>query len=167
MLFRSNSSTLAWKIPWTEDLCPWNSPGQNTGVSCHFLFQGIFPTQGSNPCLMEHLHWQADSLTLSHLGGWYSKYFKIVSEVRPVASLSEFPSSIHLPLLPEDCSFSPRTGSAPGAGRSRAARVGVLVGRGCSIGPCFCHQSHPQLGIVFALAPSLHSFWSYFSTDLQ
>ena len=32
-----------------------------------------------------------------------------------------------------------------------------------SIRPCFCHQSHPQLGIVFALAPSLHSFWSYFS----
>ena len=29
------------------------------------------------------------------------------------------------------------------------------------------HQSHPQLGIVFALAPSPHSFWSYFSTDLQ
>ena len=28
-------------------------------------------------------------------------------------------------------------------------------------------KSHPQLGIVFALAPSLHSFWSYFSTDLQ
>ena len=24
-----------------------------------------------------------------------------------------------------------------------------------------------ELGIVFALAPSLHSFWSYFSTDLQ
>ena len=36
-----------------------------------------------------------------------------------------------------------------------------------SIGPCFYHQSYPQLGIVFALAPSLHSFWSYFSTDLQ
>ena len=36
-----------------------------------------------------------------------------------------------------------------------------------SIGPCFYHQSHPQLGIVFALAPSLHSFWSYFSTDLH
>ena len=30
-----------------------------------------------------------------------------------------------------------------------------------SIGPCFCHQSHPQLGVVFVLAPSLHSFWSY------
>ena len=35
------------------------------------------------------------------------------------------------------------------------------------IGPCFYHWSHPQLGIVFALAPSLHSFRSYFSTDLQ
>ena len=29
------------------------------------------------------------------------------------------------------------------------------------------HQSHPQLGIVFALDPALHSFWSYFSTNLQ
>ena len=36
-----------------------------------------------------------------------------------------------------------------------------------SIRPCFHHQSHPQLGVVFALAPTLHSFWSYFSTDLQ
>ena len=26
-----------------------------------------------------------------------------------------------------------------------------------SIGPFFYHQSHPQMGIVFALAPSLHS----------
>ena len=31
-----------------------------------------------------------------------------------------------------------------------------------NIGPCFYHQSHPQLNIVFALAASLHSFWSYF-----
>ena len=28
--------------------CPWNSPGKNTGVDCHSLLQGIFPTQGSN-----------------------------------------------------------------------------------------------------------------------
>ena len=31
----------------------------------------------------------------------------------------------------------------------------------------FYHQSHPQLAAAFALAPSLHRFWSYFSTDLQ
>ena len=32
-------------------------PGKNTGVGCHFLLQGIFPTQGLNPSL---LHWQMD-----------------------------------------------------------------------------------------------------------
>ena len=29
-------------------LCPWNSPGKNTGVGCRSLLQGIFPTQGLN-----------------------------------------------------------------------------------------------------------------------
>ena len=35
------------------------------GVGCHFLLQRIFPIQGSNPCLLHLLHWQADSLPLS------------------------------------------------------------------------------------------------------
>ena len=26
-------------------LCPWDSPGKNTGADCHALLQGIFPTQ--------------------------------------------------------------------------------------------------------------------------
>ena len=38
-------------------LPPWGSPGKNTGVGCHFLLQGIFPTQGSN------LHLQQVSCT--------------------------------------------------------------------------------------------------------
>ena len=29
-------------------LYPWDFPGKNTGVDCHFLLQGIFLTQGSN-----------------------------------------------------------------------------------------------------------------------
>ena len=33
----------------TRLLCPWDSPGKNTGVVCHSLLQGIFPTHGSNP----------------------------------------------------------------------------------------------------------------------
>ena len=41
--------------PWTVQpsrlLCPWDSPGKNTGVGCHALLQGIFPTQGLNLCL--------------------------------------------------------------------------------------------------------------------
>ena len=40
----SDSATL-----WNR---PWNSPGQNTGVGCHSLLQGIVPTQGSNPGLL-------------------------------------------------------------------------------------------------------------------
>ena len=32
-------------------LCPWDSPGKNTGEGCHALLQGIFPTQGSKPGL--------------------------------------------------------------------------------------------------------------------
>ena len=35
----------------TRLLCPWDSPGNNTGVGCHALLQGVFLTQGSNPSL--------------------------------------------------------------------------------------------------------------------
>ena len=34
-------------------LCPWDFPGKNAGVDCHFLLQEIFPTKGSYP----HLWW--------------------------------------------------------------------------------------------------------------
>ena len=95
----THSCILAWEIPWTEEpgrlqsmglqkswtqltqqhqcirqerlrlLCPWDYPGKNTGVDYHFLLQGIFLTQGLNPCL---LHWQADSLPLCYLGSPYT-----------------------------------------------------------------------------------------------
>ena len=45
--------------PWTvahQALCPWDVPGTDAGVSCHFLLQEIFLTQESN------LHWQSPSL---------------------------------------------------------------------------------------------------------
>ena len=48
--------------PWTvlsRPLCPWNSPGQNTGVGSRSLLQGIFPNQGSN----RSSALQADSLS--------------------------------------------------------------------------------------------------------
>ena len=41
-----------------------DSPGKNTGVGCHAFLQGIFPTQGSNLCLLYLLHWQPGSLPL-------------------------------------------------------------------------------------------------------
>ena len=37
-------------------------------MGCHALLQGIFQTQGSNPCLVRLLHWQAGSLPLAPPG---------------------------------------------------------------------------------------------------
>ena len=48
-----------------RSLCPWNSAGKNTGVGCHFLLQGIFVTQGSNPGF---LHFRKILSYLSHQG---------------------------------------------------------------------------------------------------
>ena len=55
-------------------LCPWDSPGKNTGVSCHALLQGIFPTQGSNPHLLCLLCWQAGSFPLVPPGKPHCSY---------------------------------------------------------------------------------------------
>ena len=43
-------------------------PGKNTGVGCHFLLQGNFPTQGLNLSLLCLLHWQVGSLLLAPPG---------------------------------------------------------------------------------------------------
>ena len=52
---------------------------QNTGVGCHFLLQGIFPTQGSNPGL---LHWRQNTLpseppgkSLDPISSLFSQFF--------------------------------------------------------------------------------------------
>ena len=45
-------------------LCPEDFSVRNTGMGCHFFLQGIFLTQGLNPCLFCYLNWQAYSLPL-------------------------------------------------------------------------------------------------------
>ena len=49
----------------TRLLCSWNSLGKNTGVGSHFLLQGIFLTQGSNP---GHPHCRQILYHLGHQG---------------------------------------------------------------------------------------------------
>ena len=44
-------------------LCPWGSPGKNTGVGCRALLWEILPTQGMNPRLLTLLLWQMDSFS--------------------------------------------------------------------------------------------------------
>ena len=51
----------------TRLLCPWEFPGNDTGVGCYFLHQGIFPTQGSNPGF---LHCRQILYRLSYKGSW-------------------------------------------------------------------------------------------------
>ena len=93
-------------------LCPWDSPGKNTGMGCHFLLQGNFPTKGLNPHL---LHWQMDSLPLSRLespvaisyllaftGGSDSNSISIVYMLIPISQSSHPPFS---PWYPYVCSL--------------------------------------------------------------
>ena len=49
----------------TTFLHPWDFPGKNTGVGCHFLLQEVFPTQGLNPGLP---HCRQMPYCLSHQG---------------------------------------------------------------------------------------------------
>ena len=51
-----SDSSQPYGLQCTRPLCPWDSLGKNTGVGCHFLLQGIFPTQGSNPRVLHLLH---------------------------------------------------------------------------------------------------------------
>ena len=53
-------------------LCPWDSPGKNTGVGCHAPLQGIFHTQGWNLSLLCLPHWQVGSLPLTPPGKLHS-----------------------------------------------------------------------------------------------
>ena len=56
-LVMSNSFVTPWAVA-TRLFCPWNFPGKNIGVGCHFLLQGNFPTQGLNPHILRLLHFR-------------------------------------------------------------------------------------------------------------
>ena len=47
-----SSSVSPWVCSWPASSVHGDFPGKYTGVGCHALLQGIFPTQGSNPGLL-------------------------------------------------------------------------------------------------------------------
>ena len=71
---------------------PWNFPGKSTGVGCHFLLQGIFPTQGSNLGLpycrqtLYHLRHQGSQWNslLSRVVSFYQYYSTYVINISPL-----------------------------------------------------------------------------------
>ena len=79
-------------------LCPWDSPGNSTGVGCHSLLWGIFPTQESNPGLL----FQADS-SPSKPPGKLPRRHRKTSIVNPPdvpkSTCSSLCSNPHLPPL--------------------------------------------------------------------
>ena len=97
-------------------LCPRDFPGENTGVVCHFLLQGIFPMQGWNPHL---LHWQVDSLPLSHQGSprrniaclmWLSTYPSLARGTQSRILLLQGQGGIWLQYSPHQDSASSQGG---------------------------------------------------------
>ena len=69
-------------------LCPWDSPGKNTGVGCCALLQEIFLTQGLNPCLLCLLHYANMFFTTSTT--WEALVYLSVSSVQSLSCVPLF-----------------------------------------------------------------------------
>ena len=79
-------------------LCPWDSPGKNTGVDCHGLLQGIFPTQGSNlgllHCVLCSNNWRR--WVCSYIQGYAVKTEGMLDFVRASLLLTWLPQPFSL-----------------------------------------------------------------------
>ena len=140
--------------PWTARLlCPWNFPGKNAGVGCHFLLQGNFLTQGLNLCL---LLWQADCVPLCHLKSPVY-YMKSESESHSVVSDSLRPHGL----------FSPWNSLGQNTGVSSLSLLqGIFPTQGSNPGLLHCKQILNIWASREAepfIAPSFSNFWEVFA----
>ena len=84
--------------------CPWVTPGKNTRVGCHFLLQGIFPTQGSNSssfCFSELFTMTHPSLVVLHgMAHSFNELCKVLHHDRAVIhDYLNYTDAICLPIL--------------------------------------------------------------------
>ena len=125
-------------------LRPWNFPGKNTGVGCHFLLQGLFLTQGLSPRLLCLLRWQADSLR-SELPGQPAHPYVEAEDVTlfsaqglvvslpgvpaqgPAPRARPGPASLPRSLLSTD-GLGPSAGGGPGSPPATGLRAGLAPG---------------------------------------
>ena len=68
-----SDSLRPYRLKPSRLLCSWDSPGKNTGMSCHALLQGIILTQGWNLPVLCFLYWQAGSLPAAL--SWFPSMF--------------------------------------------------------------------------------------------
>ena len=97
----------------------WASPGKNTGVGCHALLQGIFPTQGANPCLLCLLHWQVGSLPLAPPGFKHLSPLPSFNRLNTSAAAAKSLQSCLILCNPMDC-------SPPGSSAHGILQAGIL-----------------------------------------
>ena len=131
----------------TRLLCPWDFPGKNTGVGCHFLLQRIFLTQGLNLCLLHLLYWQAGSLPLNHLGKTIYQRLNIIListiyrrlkgilTFKPLKGLNAIYRLAFLVAQMELCLQCRRPGFIPGLGRSPGGGHGNPLQDSCLENP--------------------------------
>ena len=82
------------KLQPTRFLCPWDFPGKDTRVGCHFLLQGIFLTQRSNPGLLhcrQILYWLSYKADLILFGFWLHWVFIATHRLSLVAASRDYP----------------------------------------------------------------------------
>ena len=70
-------------------LCPWDSPGKNTGVGFHALLQGIFLTQGSNLSLLTSLALASGFFTTN--ATWEALLISLEQKGKRISSLTLAP----------------------------------------------------------------------------
>ena len=100
-LSRARLFVTPWIVACTKLFHPWDFQGKSTGVGCHFLLQGIFPTQGSNPGLS---HCRQTLYCLSH----------------PVAAAAAAAKSLQsFPILCDPIDCSPPGSAIPGILQAR------------------------------------------------
>ena len=61
-----------------------------SGFLLHFILRGIFPTQGSNSCLLCLLHWRASSLPLVLPGNVYRHAFNLKEDLKASLEVCRF-----------------------------------------------------------------------------
>ena len=101
-------------------LCPWNSPDKNTGVGCHALLQGIFPTQRLNPGLPRC---RRILYCLSHQGS-------------PMHAVIFSPILGHLTCLLRNLYAGQKVTVRTGHGTTDWFQIWKQVHQGCILSPC-------------------------------
>ena len=93
-LLRLKPSRLLW---------PWDFPGKNTGVGCHFLLQGILLTLGYNLCLLDCRktldHWAIKALNLVFLNSESQFHFPDTTLPDPLKTQMSINGLVTLRLL--------------------------------------------------------------------